>query len=74
MAGGTGFAMLRVSRLLQPRNPLFWLLVVLNALSTAIAFALRNYDLAPVVALVLAGFAIANALIAIRIALKLMAN
>jgi hypothetical protein len=66
--------MLRLSRLVQPRNPQFWLLVVLNALSTAIAYALRAYDLAPGVALVFAGFAIANAFLGIRIALRLMAE
>lgn len=66
--------MLRVSRLLQPRNPQFWLLVALNVLSTAIAFVLRNYDLAPLAVLLLAAFAIANALLGIVIALRLMAE
>jgi len=66
--------MLRLSRLVQPRNPQFWLLVVLNGLSSAIAYALRTYDPAAVVTLLLAGFAIANVLIGIRIALKLMAD
>ena len=66
--------MLKLSRLVQPRNPQFWLLVVLNALSSAIAYVLRAHDLSAAVSFLLAGFAIANALIGIRIALKLMAD
>lgn len=65
---------MRLSRLFQPRNPQFWLLVILNGLSTAISFILRSYQLPVVVSLVLAGFAIANFVLGIRIALRLMAN
>ncbi len=63
---------MRLSRLYQPRNPQFWLLIVLNLLSSAISFILRTYELPALVALVLAGFAIANVVIGIRIALCLM--
>jgi hypothetical protein len=63
---------LRASRLLQPRNPQFWLLVVLNLLSSAIAFILRSYELAPLAAFLLAAFAIGNVLLGILIAVRLM--
>ena len=58
---------MKLSRLWQPRNPAFWLMIVLNLLSTALAWIARNYDLAPVAALVVAGFAVANALIGLRL-------
>ena len=65
---------MKLSRLYQPRNPRFWLLILLNGLSSAISLILRTYELPGVVALVLGGFAIANVLIGIRIALRLMAE
>ncbi len=64
----------KLSRLVQPRNPQFWLLIVLNGLSSVISFILRSNELPAAVTLVLAGFAIANVIIGIRIALRLMAN
>ncbi len=63
---------MKLSRLYQPRNPQFWLLVVLNLLSTGITHVLRSQELPLVIALVLAAFALANCLIGIRIALQLM--
>ncbi|HEX5801535.1 MAG TPA: hypothetical protein VFY24_00815 [Azospira sp.] len=66
--------MLKFSRLFQWRNPQFWLLVVLNGLSTAISYLLRAYELPLPLALVLAGFAIANVVIGIRIAWRLMSD
>ncbi|MDP1651401.1 MAG: hypothetical protein Q8L56_01630 [Rhodocyclaceae bacterium] len=65
---------MKLSRLYQPRNPQFWLLVILNLLSSAISFILRTYELPAGFALVLGGVAIANVLIGIRIALRLMAE
>jgi hypothetical protein len=62
----------KVSRLYQPRNPQFWLLVVLNLLSTGISYILRSQDLPIWITLVLAAFALANFVIGIRIALQLM--
>ena len=66
--------MLKFSRLFQWRNPQFWLLLVLNGLSTAISYLLRAYELPLPLALVLAGFAIANVVIGIRIAWRLMSG
>jgi hypothetical protein len=63
---------MKLSRLYQPRNPQFWLLVVLNLLSTGISHILRSHDLPTPITLVLALFALANFVIGIRIALNLM--
>jgi len=64
----------KLSRLFQPRNPQFWLLIVLNLLSTAISYILRTRDLPTLPVLLLAGFAIANVVLGLRIALRLMAD
>lgn len=63
---------LKLSRLIQPRNPLFWLMVVLNALSSAFSWILHTYELTVAATVVVAGFALANALIGIGLALRLM--
>ena len=41
---------MKLSRLYQPCNPLFWLMVVLTLLSTALAGVARTYDLTPLAA------------------------
>ncbi len=58
---------MNLARLWQPRNPAFWLMVTLNLLSTALAWVARSYDLAPLAALVVAGFALGNAVIGLRL-------
>lgn len=63
---------MKIARLWQPRNPAFWLMVTLNLLSTALAWVARSYDLAPLAALVVAGFAVANAVIGLRLMWVLM--
>lgn len=63
---------MKLSRIYQPRNPRFWLMVTLNLLSSLLAWVLRSYDLLPSVTLVVAGFALANAFIGIRLAVALM--
>jgi len=62
----------RFSRLFQPRNPLFWMFVLLNALSSVLSYLLRSYDLSLSMALLLALFALGNVIFGIRIALRLM--
>ena len=54
---------MKLSRLFQPRNPLFWLAMVLNALSAMLAWIVQNRDLHAWSALLVGGFALANALI-----------
>ena len=63
---------MKLSRLWQPRNPTFWLMVVLNLLSTVLAWIARSYALAPAAALMVAGFAVTNALIGLRLMWLLM--
>lgn len=60
------------SRLYQPRNPRFWLLIALNLFSTGISYILRSQDPPMLITLILAVFALANFVIGIRIALQLM--
>jgi hypothetical protein len=63
---------MKLGRLWQPRNPAFWLMVVLNLLSTVLAWIVRSYELTPLAALMVAGFAVANALIGLRLMWLLM--
>lgn len=63
---------MRLSRLFQPRNPLFWIFVILNGLSSVLSYVVRTYDLPWFAALVLTIFAIGNVVLGIRIALRLM--
>jgi hypothetical protein len=58
---------MKLARLWQPRNPAFWLMIVLNLLSTALAWVARSYALTPLAALLVAGFALANALLGLRL-------
>lgn len=63
---------MKLGRLYQPRNPAFWLMLAFNLLSTLLAWVARNFDLAPAVALILVGVAIANAVFGLRLMLLLM--
>ena len=58
---------MKLARLWQPRNPTFWLMIAVNLLSTLLAWVARSYELAPLAALMVAGFAVANALIGLRL-------
>ncbi len=63
---------MKFARLWQPRNPAFWMMLVLNLLSSLLAWVLRSYTLIPLVIAVVAGLALMNAWIGIRLALSLM--
>lgn len=63
---------MKFSRLWQPRNPAFWLMVTINLLSTVLAWITRRYELGPLPALIVAVFAIGNALLGIYLMLRLM--
>ncbi len=52
---------MRLFRIFQPRNPLFWLMLVLNALSYALVWIVQNRPLNTLGMLLIAGFALANA-------------
>lgn len=53
--------MIRLSRIVRPRHPLFWVLVALQALSTVFLNVLVRYEPGAGVTLVLSGLVIANA-------------
>ena len=40
---------MKLARLWQPRNPAFWMMLVLNLLSSLLAWVLRSYTLIPLV-------------------------
>jgi hypothetical protein len=63
---------MRIGRLFQFRNPLFWIFVLLNGLSTVISYLLRTQEFSLPIALVLAGFALGNMIYGLRIAVRLM--
>ena len=63
---------MRIGRLFQFRNPLFWIFVLLNGLSTVISYLLRTQEFSLPLALVLAGFALGNMIYGLRIAVRLM--
>lgn len=63
---------MKLSRLWQPRNPAFWMMVVLNVMSSVLAWILRTYPLVPLAMIVVAGFALINAWLGIRLAVGLM--
>ncbi len=63
---------MRIGRLFQFRNPLFWIFVILNGLSTVISYLLRTQEFPLPIVLALAGFALGNMIIGIRIAMRLM--
>ena len=50
-------------RIYQPRNPLFWIMLTLNALSTALAWIVHNRTLDTVGMMLVGGFAVANAVL-----------
>ena len=63
---------MKLTRLWQPRNPAFWLMVALNLLSTVLAWIARSLELPPLAALTVAAFAIGNALLGLYLMYLLM--
>ena len=63
---------MKLSRLFRPHDRRFWLMILLNVLSAILAWVLRTYPLVPLAMIVVAGFALMNAWIGIRLALGLM--
>ena len=54
---------MKLTRLFQPRNPRFWMWVALNLLSAALAWMLQTRTLSVGVMLLLALFALGNAVL-----------
>jgi hypothetical protein len=63
---------MKLSRLFQPRNPLFWMMVALNALSTLLMWIVQNRPLSTLGMLVVGGFALGNALLGTWLAWRLV--
>jgi hypothetical protein len=54
---------MKLSRLYQPRNPLFWLMVALNLLSMVLGWITHTYSPGAIVSLIIVVFAIGNAIL-----------
>jgi hypothetical protein len=63
---------MKVSRLFQPRNPFFWIMLALNLLSLVLGWITRSYSLGAVGGLLVTAFAVGNALLGTFIAWRLM--
>ena len=63
---------MKISRLFQPRNPLFWMLVVLNLLSMVLSYLAQNYTLSTLGSLIVIVFAVLNAILSAGLAWRLV--
>jgi len=63
---------MKLARLFQPRNPLFWMMVALNLLSAVLAWLTRTHVLDTVGSLMVAVFAIGNVILGTYLAWRLM--
>ncbi len=63
---------MKLRRLYQPRNPLFWIMIALNVLSTALAWLTRTHALDTLGSIVVTVFAIGNALLGTYLAWRLI--
>lgn len=70
--GGFSINSMKLLRLYHPRNPLFWLMVVLHALSYALAWIVQNRALNPFGMLLVGGFALCNAGLSMWLMWRLM--
>lgn len=61
-----------LARLYQPRNPAFWLILVLNGLSAILAWLVRTYEMAFLPGLIVTAFAIGNAVLGAWLAWRLI--
>jgi hypothetical protein len=63
---------MKLARLLQPANPLFWIMIVLNGLSSILGWMLHTRPLNALGLAIVGSFALANALVGMWIAWRLM--
>jgi hypothetical protein len=63
---------MKVARLYQPRNPLFWIMVALNLLSAVLAWLTRTHSLDALASVIVMGFAVGNAVLGTYLAWRLM--
>ncbi len=65
---------MKISKIFQPRNPLFWIMVALNGLSAVLMWVVHNRGLNALGIVLVMGFAIGNALLGTWIAWRLVRN
>ena len=63
---------MKISRLYQPRNPLFWIMLGLNLLSLALGWITRTSSLDVVSSMLVTVFAVGNALLGTYLAWRLI--
>ena len=56
---------MKLLRIYQPRNPLFWFMLALNVLSYGLAWIVNNRSLNTLGMLLVGGFALANAVLGV---------
>jgi hypothetical protein len=62
---------MKFSRLFQPRNPVFWLMLTVNVLSFLLLFIAQTRPLNTLGTFLVGGFALGNALLGIFLARRL---
>lgn len=62
---------MKVSRIYQPRNPLFWVMLALNLMSLVLGWLTHNQPLNVLASVLVGGFAIGNAVLGTWIAWRL---
>ena len=63
---------MKISRIYQPRNPLFWIMVALNLLSAGLGWITHTQPLGVVVSLLITFFAVGNACLGAWMAWRLV--
>lgn len=63
---------MKLSRLYQPRNPIFWLALALNALSMALGWLVQNRPLNTLGLVIVLVFGLGNAVVGMRLAWQLV--
>jgi hypothetical protein len=63
---------MKISRLYQPRNPIFWMLVVINLLSMFLSYVAQNYTLNTLASVIVIVFAVLNTVLSMGLAWRLV--
>ena len=63
---------MKLLRIYQPRNPVFWIMLALNMLSYALAWIVQNRALNNLGMLLVGGFALVNALLGMWLLWRLL--
>lgn len=71
-SGTVSIGSMKLLRIYQPRNPLFWFMVALNVLSYALAWIVQNRALNTLGMLLVGGFALINAVLGMWLMWRLM--